>query len=62
MKWTCAAHPRLTSCRLRLLREKPYTQKEAEAATGLRTDNGIRQNSTATDAKDNSNTMDIVQA
>ncbi|KZF18906.1 hypothetical protein L228DRAFT_251781 [Xylona heveae TC161] len=26
--------------RLRLLREEPYTQKEADAAIGLRTDNG----------------------
>ena len=25
-----------------MLREEPYTQKEAEAATGLRTDNGPR--------------------
>ncbi|KAF2259980.1 hypothetical protein CC78DRAFT_473972 [Lojkania enalia] len=28
--------------RLRQLREEPYTQKEAEAAIGLRTDNGKR--------------------
>ena len=31
--------------RLRLLREEPYTQKEAEAAVGLRTDNGGVQRS-----------------
>ena len=29
--------------RLRFLREEPYTQKEAEAAVGLRTDNGQRE-------------------
>jgi len=30
-----------TACvRVRFLREEPYTQKEAEAAIGLRTDNG----------------------
>ena len=28
--------------RIRALKEQPYTQKEAEAATGLRTDNGAR--------------------
>ena len=28
---------------MRSLREEPYTQKEAEAAVGLRTDNGIRE-------------------
>ncbi|RKF62603.1 Zinc finger protein bud20 [Erysiphe neolycopersici] len=28
---------------LKALKEKPYTQMEAEAAIGLRTDNGIRQ-------------------
>ncbi len=30
------------SSRLRALRDEPYTQKEAEAAIGLRTDNGKR--------------------
>lgn len=29
--------------RIRLLREEPYSQKEAEAAVGLRTDNGERK-------------------
>ncbi len=29
--------------RLKALRDEPYTQKEAEAAIGLRTDNGPRQ-------------------
>ena len=42
----------LTTIRLRLLREKPYTQKEAEAAVGLRTDNGIREKPKATDVKE----------
>jgi bud site selection protein 20 len=28
--------------RLRALRSEPYTQKEAEAAVGFRTDNGTR--------------------
>lgn len=27
---------------MRFLREEPYSQKEAEAAVGLRTDNGTR--------------------
>ena len=30
--------------RLRLLKEEPYSQKEAEAAAGLTTDNGKRKN------------------
>ena len=29
-------------CRCRMLKEEPYTQKEAEAAVGIRTDNGTR--------------------
>lgn len=29
--------------RLRLLKEEPYSQKEAEAAAGLTTDNGKRR-------------------
>lgn len=32
----------LTLDRVRALREEPYTQKEAEAAIGLTTDNGKR--------------------
>ncbi|KAF9885182.1 Bud site selection protein 20 [Aspergillus nanangensis] len=32
--------------RVRLLREEPYTQKSAEAAIGLGTDNGVRQQDT----------------
>lgn len=52
----------LTAHRLRLLREAPYTQKEAEAAAGLRTDNGTRQTSKTTDAEPESFAMDVVQA
>lgn len=33
--------------RLRALRAEPYTQKEAEAAVGLRIDNGIRNTTLA---------------
>jgi bud site selection protein 20 len=29
--------------RVKALKDEPYTQKEAEAAVGLRTDNGPRQ-------------------
>ena len=32
------------SPRVRALRLEPYSQKEAEAAVGLRTDNGVRDN------------------
>ena len=32
------------SPRVRALRLEPYSQKEAEAAVGLRTDNGVRGN------------------
>ncbi len=33
----------LTVHRVKTLKDGPYTQKEAEAAIGLRTDNGPRQ-------------------
>lgn len=33
----------LTFHRVKALKDEPYTQKEAEAAVGLRTDNGPRQ-------------------
>jgi bud site selection protein 20 len=33
--------------RIRLLREEPHTQKIAEAAVGLRTDNGGHEESSA---------------
>lgn len=29
---------------MKALKDEPYSQKEAEAAVGLRTDNGARQN------------------
>ncbi len=32
----------LTVSRVKALKDEPYTQKEAEAAVGLRTDNGPR--------------------
>ena len=32
--------------RLKALKDEPYTQKEAEAAIGLRTDNGPRRTAT----------------
>ncbi|RDL30445.1 C2H2 and C2HC zinc finger [Venustampulla echinocandica] len=40
--------------RLKLLKEGAYTQKEAEAAVGLRTDNGPRQA-----AKDNTQDVEV---
>jgi len=40
--------------RVKALKDEPYTQKEAEAAIGLRTDNGARQNS-----KDEVQAMDV---
>ena len=43
---------KLTVRRVKALKDEPYTQKEAEAAIGLRTDNGPRQA-----AKEN--TMDV---
>ncbi|EAL89132.1 putative C2H2 finger domain protein [Aspergillus fumigatus Af293] len=38
--------------RLRLLREEPHSQKIAEAAVGLSTDNGLRQQETVVDMED----------
>lgn len=52
----------LTADRVRLLRETPYTQKEADAAAGLRTDNGTRQTSNATDEGHINSAMDTVLA
>jgi bud site selection protein 20 len=34
----------LTVYRVKALKAEPYTQKEAEAAAGLFTDNGVRRN------------------
>ncbi|KAL2059389.1 hypothetical protein ABVK25_000682 [Lepraria finkii] len=44
--------------RLRALRAEPYSQKEAEAAVGLRTDNGTRSKASIT-AGDEPAAMDI---
>ena len=40
--------------RLKALKDEPYTQKEAEAAIGLRTDNGPRQS-----ARDNVDDVEV---
>lgn len=56
------AHSILTTDRVRLLRETPYTQKEADAAAGLRTDNGTRQTPNVTDEGHITSAMDIVPA
>jgi bud site selection protein 20 len=44
----------LTLKRLKALKDEPYSQKEAEAAIGLRTDNGPRHN-----AKDNVDDVEV---
>lgn len=38
---TLPAKKHTDDIRIRALRAEPYTQKEAEAAVGLRTDNGL---------------------
>lgn len=49
----CPKTKPLTHFRLRALMEEPYSQKEAEAAVGLRTDNGSRaEGSTVDEAQD----------
>lgn len=40
LQWVLAS---LTVHRVKALKDEPYTQKEAEAAIGLRTDHGPRQ-------------------
>lgn len=45
--------------RLRALRAEPYTQKEAEAAVGLRTDNGTRSTALTTTAEDHLAAMEV---
>lgn len=52
----------LTEDRLRMLQETPYTQKEAEAAAGLGTDNGKRQTMKPTDPERDASAMDIAPA
>jgi bud site selection protein 20 len=47
----------LTFYRVKALKDEPYTQKEAEAAIGLRTDNGPRQA-----AKENTTDVEIDMA
>lgn len=39
----------ITLPRLKALKDEPYSQKEAEAAIGLRTDNGTRHSAKKTD-------------
>jgi bud site selection protein 20 len=41
-------HQSTDSIRLKQLKEEPHTQKEAELAIGLRTDNGNRKTEEAT--------------
>jgi len=57
---TVTGKERLTrlACRLRALKAEPYTQKEAEAATGLRTDNGNRNKSILVPPGDHATPMD----
>ena len=45
--------------RLRALKDEPYTQKEAEAATGLRTDNGSRKASALTKLEEKAASMEL---
>lgn len=48
--------------RLRALRAEPYTQKEAEAAVGIRTDNGIRNNALAVASGEQPAAMEVETA
>ncbi|KAL8939891.1 MAG: hypothetical protein Q9211_002534 [Gyalolechia sp. 1 TL-2023] len=45
--------------RLRALKEEPYSQKEADAAIGLRTDNGIRKPSKLTEIEVRAATLEL---
>ncbi|CAF9915005.1 MAG: Bud site selection protein 20 [Heterodermia speciosa] len=47
------------SSRLRALKDEPYTQKEAEAATGLRTDNSSRKPSALTNLEEKAASMEL---
>ena len=49
----------LTSARLRALEKEPYTQKEAEEAIGLTTDNGKRKPSILTVIEQQTANLDI---
>ena len=44
--------------RLRVLRDEPYSQKEAEAAIGLTTDNGSKKFSALAPAEEEAASMD----
>ena len=46
-------------CRLRALKTEPYTQKEAEAAIGLTTDNGSRKASALAIVEESAASMDL---
>ncbi|KAL8784455.1 MAG: hypothetical protein Q9213_003978 [Squamulea squamosa] len=48
--------------RVRMLREEPYSQKEAEAAIGLRTDNGTREPSKLSVIEEQAATLDLETA
>lgn len=52
----------LIAVRLRLLRDEPYSQKEAEAAVGLSTDNGIRNKEKAADVEEQLDVIDVEEA
>ncbi|MCJ1235609.1 Bud site selection protein 20 [Varicellaria rhodocarpa] len=45
--------------RIRSLREEPYTQKEADAAAGLGTDNGPQKRTNLTESESASAAMDV---
>ena len=45
--------------RLRALRAEPYSQKEAEAAVGLRSDNGIRYDALAMTSEEQPAAMEV---
>ncbi|KAL9584109.1 MAG: hypothetical protein Q9212_002317 [Teloschistes hypoglaucus] len=45
--------------RLRALKEEPYSQKEADAAIGLRTDNGTRKPSKLTAIEEQAATLNL---
>lgn len=48
--------------RLRALRAEPYSQKEAEAAVGLRSDNGIRNDAFAVTSEEQPAAMEVETA
>ena len=49
----------LTQCRIRALREEPYTQEEADAAAGLGTDNGAQKETSLAETGSASVAMDV---